>query len=98
MDYSFSKNIIVNEGQTASFSWSRSRTHKVKGADLDEYDYQKGVFTSILIRIKPLGASPTTNLQDPFIVKYTKKYNYKVIAPSQSNSVVGVAQDAPNLS
>ena len=92
------KKIIVNEGQTASFSWSRARTHKVRGADLDEYDYQKGVFTSILIRMKPLGETTTENLQSPFIVRYTKKYNYKVIAPSQSSSVVGVTQDAPNLS
>lgn len=93
-----SKTIIVNDDQTASFSWGRKRPFKVSGAVMDEYDYLKGVYTGILVRIKPLGISNSPS-SDHILghMKFKKHYTYKFINPSISSSVGVIKQNVDTI-
>lgn len=88
-----SQTILVNDKSSCSFSWGRSRTVKVKGADMDEYDYIKGVYNNILVRFRPFGK--TTLPAGSYNLgswKYRTQYNYKVLESSvaTNNEVVGI--------
>ena len=88
-----SQTILVNDKSSCSFSWGRSKTVKVLGADMDEYDYIRGVYNNILVRFRPFGKNIVTGTNNNIgSWKYRTQYNYKVLESNvaTNNEVVGI--------
>lgn len=93
------KKMIVNPGQTCSFSWGRRQTRRIRGADMDEYDFIKGVYTQILVKFKRIDSNVNAGIGDWHygFLKYKKTYNYKVIKNNYSGSTSTDLQVLPTM-